>query len=193
MRPLTIALLAAAATIAFVACGDDDEADVTPTPVATQPAEPTASPSPSPEPFNGGRDPLTREDPAVPPVALLTAVETVAGDTFDSVTFTFTDNMPGYRIEYVQPPIVADGSGNPVTIAGSAFLQVRFTASQAHDEAGNPTMAVREFTPGLASVTELEQTGDFEGYVTWVLGLPEALDFRVTDLAGGVLVEIAHP
>jgi len=161
--------------------------------VATPTAAATASPTPSPEPFDGGRDPVERADPPVPPVALLTAVEPTAGDTFDRITFTFADNEPGYRIEYVQPPIVADGSGNPVDIEGDAFLQVRFTAAQAHDESGNPTMAVREFMTGFASVTEVEQTGDFEGYVTWVLGLTEELDFRVTDLADGVVVEIAHP
>ena len=203
MKTLIIALLAALITVAFVACGDDDDEDVTtPTPTAAPTEQPTASPAPTiaaetptPEPFEGGRDPVARDDPQVPPVALLTAVETEGHDGFDRITFTFADNMPGYRIEHVEPPIVADASGMEVEIDGEAFLQLRFTSAQAHDEAGNPTMDEREFFPGLDSIVELEQTGDFEGYVTWVAGLSAELDFRVTDDEDAltVAVDIAHP
>jgi hypothetical protein len=203
MKTLIIALLAALTAVAFIACGDDDDEDITtPTPTAAPTGQPSASPSPtiaaetpSPEPFEGGRDPVEREDPQVPPVALLMSVVTEAHDGFDSIIFTFSDNMPGYRIEYVEPPIVADPSDMEVEIDGEAFLRVRFTSSQAHDEAGNPTMDEREFFPGLDSIVELEQTGDFEGYVTWVAGLSAEADFRVIDDEGTltVTVDIAHP
>jgi hypothetical protein len=42
---------------------------------------------------------------------------------------------------------------------------------------------------------EVEMTGDFEGYVTWVLGLRQKADFRVSELTGPnrVVVDIAQP
>jgi hypothetical protein len=111
------------------------------------------------------------------------------------VVFDFEANAPGYRIEYVDPPILADGSGLEVEIEGEAFLQIVFLGAQAHDEAGNTTVDEAEIMPQLPSIVEIEKTGDFEGHLTWVLGLPEELDFRVTDLTEPtrVAVDVGHP
>ena len=204
MKKLSLVAAMIALGLLIAACGDD-EGEVTPSPSATATAtaaatptsEPTASPSPTPtaEPFDGTRGPVERLGPPVPPVAVLFVVQAERLERFDRVLFVFQDNMPGYRIEYVEPPILADASGLPVEIAGEAFLQVRFSVAQGHDEAGNTTVNVREFAPGLPSIVEAEQTGDFEGYVTWVIGLPEELDFRVSDLGDPfrVAIDIAHP
>ena len=217
-----IALTTLLAVVAFgAACGgddDDDGDDVTETPVATSPAatspaasvteEPTPCPTtpansataaPSPEPtdaFEGGRDPVEKSGPAVPPVAVMYDLRYGCHGTFDRIVFDFRDNIPGYRIEYVEPPISQDGSGEPLEIEGEAFLYVRFNVAQAHDESGNSTYTgPREITPGLESVSEMEMAGDFEGYVTWGIGLPEELDFRVIDLADPyrVVIDIEHP
>jgi hypothetical protein len=82
-----------------------------------------------------------------------------------------------------------------VEIDGEAFIQIRFLGAQAHDEAGNTTVDDLEIMPGLDSILEIERTGDFEGYLTWVLGLPEELDFRVIDLSDPtrVVVDVGHP
>jgi hypothetical protein len=146
-------------------------------------------------PFAGGRQPVETGGPRVPPVAVLTEVRVASHEGFDRVVFEFRDNMPGYRIEYVEPPITTDGAGFPVEIEGNAYLKVRFTVAQAHDDAGNPTISERDLKPGLPSVMEVEMTGDFEGYVTWVLGLRQEADFRVSKLTGPnrVVVDIAQP
>jgi hypothetical protein len=187
----------------IAACGDDDDAP-SPTPAVTT-AAPTAtsdvsgSPSPSPsatdEPFEGARDPVEKDAPAVPPAAIQTATRYAEHTTFDRFVFDFSENAPGYRVEYVEPPILADGSGNEVEIEGEAFLQVRFLGAQAHDEAGNQTIDEVEIMPGFETVVELESTGDFEGQVTWVFGLTEELDFRVIDLEDPtrVVIDIGHP
>lgn len=205
-------VLTAFLLVAAVTCGDDDDGNGTTTTGTPSPTEtgetttaaptdaPTETASPAPEspteePFSGDRDPVEKEGPAVPPVAVQTDVRYAEHADFDRVVFDFMDNAPGYRVEYVDPPILADGSGNEVEIAGEAFLQVRFSTAQAHDEEGNLTIDELEIMPGLDSVVEIERTGDFEGYVTWVLGLPEELDFRVSDLTDPfrVVVDIAHP
>jgi hypothetical protein len=113
---------------------------------------------------------------------------------FDRAVFEFQGGLPGYRIEYVQPPITADASGLPVEIAGGAFLQARFSPAVAHDESGNPT-ASQELTPGRRSILEMKSTGDFEAVVTWVLGLDREVDFQVTDLQDPfrVVIDVAHP
>lgn len=199
--------MAAAALLAGAGCGDDDDgatATATEGPTVTQGAEspspspegsPTATAEPTEEPFSGARGTVQRADPLAPPVATQTDLRYAAHTDYDRVVFDFTDNRPGYVIEYVDPPILADGSGNEVEIDGAAFIQVRFSTAQAHDDAGNATVAELEIMPGLASVLEIQQTGDFEGYVTWVIGLPEELDFRVLDLEDPtrVAVDIGHP
>lgn len=204
-------VLVVALSLAFAAaCGDDDEDVETPAPsspaaTATSTPEPsacpgpTASPGASPEPtpvFEGSRDPVEAAGPSVPPVAVLFDVRYGCHEGYDRIVFDFRDNMTGYRVEYVEPPISADGSGEPLDIAGEAFLHVRFNVAQAHDEAGNSTyVGPREITPGLASISEMEMAGDFEGYVTWGIGLPEELDFRVTTLDDPyrVVIDVAHP
>lgn len=189
----------------FLACGDDDDDDeptASPSPtstVATQSAEPSATgqgtPTATEAPFEGARDRVEKDVPVVPPVAVQVDIRYAEHSDFDRVVFDFEENMPGYVIEYVEPPILADGSGNEVEIGGDAFLQIRFLAAQAHDEAGNSTIDQREIIPGLDSILELENTGDFEGQVTWVFGLPEELDFRVIELTDPtrVVVDVGRP
>jgi hypothetical protein len=215
MRTVRFSALAAAALCALLllaACGGDDEsptptasaspagtASSSPAPSASAPASPvTSSATPSPEPFSGGTEPVVKEAPLVPPSgAIMTDVRTGAHDTFDRIVFDFQNGLPGYRVEYVAPPIIADPSGLTVQINGSAFLSVRFYVAAAHDpDTGQPTYTgASQITPGLASVLEIERTGDFEGYLTWVFGLPRQLDFRVLELTNPyrIAIDIAHP
>jgi hypothetical protein len=192
--------------IVLAACGDDDDDDsatpgspspepsirATRTPAVTPTAKPT--PAPTPEPFSGSHEPVEEPGPDVPPVAIHTAVRVAEPADFDQIVFEFDDAMPGYRIEYVQPPILADASGMEVEIAGAAFLQVRFLGADAHDGEGSPTIEERELTPAFTSLVEAELTGDFEAQVTWVLGLAAERDFRVTRLTepNRVVVDIGH-
>lgn len=208
---LFFCIVSGLAVAAGIACGDDDDgATETPTVSASPSEAPTRTPtegptktagptvSPTEEPFSGGRELVEKADPSAPPVATQTDVRYGAHADYDRVVFDFVDNSPGYVIQYVDPPIVEDGSGNEVEIEGEAFIEVRFSTAQAHDDEGNLTIDEDklEIVPGLTSVLEIVRTGDFEGYVTWVLGLPEELDFRVAFLSGDptrVVVDIAHP
>jgi len=116
------------------------------------------------------------------PQATLRSVRAGEHAEFDRVVFEFEGaQLPGYQLEYVDEAIQC-GSGNPVTVAGKARLQVTFTPAKAHTDAGQPTVATRELRPALPVVQELERTCDFEGEVTWVLGNASPRKYRVMEL-----------
>jgi len=88
----------------------------------------------------------------------------------------------GYEVSY-QPADTAkveDGSGNPVEIAGDAFLVVKLKPAMTAKIDGD--QVTKTYTgpnrlPGTDPVTEVVKTGDFEGVVTWVIGLDRELPF----------------
>lgn len=121
------------------------------------------------------------EQPAKPGlgVVVLRDVRAAGQQGFDRVVFEFEGNdIPGYRVGYVDKAIQC-GSGEPVSLAGHAFLEVRMTPAQAHTEAGAPTVQDRERRLDLPGVKEIESICDFEAEVTWVLGLESRKVFRV--------------
>jgi hypothetical protein len=67
-----------------------------------------------------------------------------------------------------------DASGAPVTVSGSAFVRLRCEPAYGYDFAsGKPTYTgPKQITAsGTQHVRELVQTGDFEGVLTWIIGL----------------------
>jgi hypothetical protein len=112
----------------------------------------------------------------------LVAVRSAEHFGYDRVVFEFRGAVPGYHIEYVDHPVRDCGAGDPRSIAGDAWLEVRFYPANAHDEQGRPTVKARELRPKLANVLELERTCDFEAVVTWVLGTKSPKRYRVLEL-----------
>ena len=81
---------------------------------------------------------------------------------------------PKCTIVYTAPPFSMDGSGAPVTVSGSAFIRLRCEPAYGYDFAsGQPTYTgpKRITATGTKHVKELVQTGDFEGVLSWVIGL----------------------
>jgi hypothetical protein len=110
------------------------------------------------------------------------------------VVFEFEGSaVPGYRIGYQDRPVQC-GSGEPVEVAGGAWLQVQLLPAQAHTEAGEPTVQQRERHLALPVLKELESTCDFEADVTWVLGLASRRPYRVQELASParLVVDVGH-
>jgi hypothetical protein len=103
---------------------------------------------------------------------------------FDRVVFEFRGAVPEHRIDYVDQ-LVQDGSGDPVTVAGAADLEVVFEGANAHDlEGGTPTVSPRRFSPGLPAVKELAQVGDFEAVVSYGIGVDRERPITVSTLSG---------
>ena len=152
----------------------------------TTPPRPTTTvPEPPDEDLSGFQtDPFRKEHVlAVPPVPQLIAIRTAHHPGFDRVVFDFDGPLPGAEsVRYVDR-VLADGSGEPVTVAGRAFLLVRFEEAQAHTDAGSPTVARRPVLGGgLTTVREIALAGDYEGYVTVAIGVSDKAAFRVIEL-----------
>lgn len=145
----------------------------------------------------GGIDPL--EGASTTPVegvangsdtALLERVAVGRHEGYDRVVFQFRNALPGYKVEYVQPPLKEDGSGNSVTIKGNAFLVVRMEPASGFDlSTGEGVMIYKGprrlegSAAGTSVVQELVRTGDFEAVLTWAIGLSDKVDFRVQTAA----------
>ena len=138
---------------------------------------------------------VKRERQGGPSSVQLSAVRAAKQEGFDRVVIEFAgDALPGYHLEYVDRPLIRCGSGDPTEVAGQGWLQVRLTGARAHTEAGQPTVAPRERKLALPLLRELEQTCDFEGEVTWVLGLQKPNRFRVLELKSPtrLVVDVRH-
>jgi len=117
---------------------------------------------------------------------VLADVRTAHHPGFDRITFELAGPLPGYRIGYVQS-LTEDASGRPVSLAGGATMEVVMRPAQAHANplnSGAPTVNGLPFSPGLPSLKEVDQTGDFENVVSYGLGIDHRVPFRVVELTG---------
>jgi len=159
-------------TVSSVANSTTSVTQVLPTyPLPCQPLPVPATPVKSPVPSTA--------------TVLLTAVSELGDKCVDHVVFGYSGkstNPPGYTVDYGTPPFVQDGSGNPVAVKGNAFVVVKvqpaygFDFENAHATYTGP----KQITPAHANhVMQIVETGDFEGVVTWVIGLDSKRAFSV--------------
>lgn len=156
-------------------------------------ARASAAPEPLPADFRGTAGIISKKRDTQAPTRLVD-VRSARHDGFDRVVFEFDGLVPGYHLEYVDKPVRRCGSGDPTTLAGDGWLEVRMTPADAHDTEGNALIAVRERRTAHAVLEELEQTCDFEAHVTWVLGLASPNHFRVLELSSParLVVDVKH-
>lgn len=167
--------------------------DAPPVPVPTTPSPETGAPldndlmeaDPEPEPPPAAPESPPDEAPReIPGIVVLRDVRTGDQQTFDRVVFEIEGpKLPDHDVKYVQRPVHC-GSGLPVKIDGSAFLQVRLSPARAHTEAGAPTVATLQRKVRLPVIKEIRATCDFEGEVVWVVGLSARKEFRISELDG---------
>jgi hypothetical protein len=122
----------------------------------------------------------------------LVDVRTAHHPGFDRITFEFKGARPTANVRFASQ-LSEDGSGKPVHLAGGAAIEVVFHGANAHDEQGNPSVSPRRFSPGLPMLKEVAQIGDFEGVVSYGLGVDHRTSFKVLRLSGPsrVAVDIA--
>ncbi|HEX5369632.1 MAG TPA: hypothetical protein VFY10_09500 [Dehalococcoidia bacterium] len=196
-------------------------------------ASPTATPSVvgtpnpdgtvDPEGF-GGTDPvhLKANPEATQPLEILLKDVRVGAHPeqggWDRIVFEFASTDPAFvnalpetDIEYVDGASNC-GSGLPVALQGNVVLQVKFTGAQAHDDHGNVSIQGQagNTPPKVAgpgnSIKEAIQNCDFEGDVTWSVGVltcapnascttPPKPRFKVTTLTSParVIIDIKWP
>jgi hypothetical protein len=122
----------------------------------------------------------------------LTSVKCAKSVVFDLEPRT---EAPGFRVSYEPAGTakVEDGSGNPVEIAGDAFLVVKMMPAMTAKIDGD--QVTKTYTgpnrlSGTDPITEVVKTGDFEGVVTWVIGLDRERPFLVTTSDGKLFVDV---
>jgi hypothetical protein len=192
-----LVVLAVIAAMQLAACGDGSHtvpantSTATSTATATTPA-PTGTTTTGTAP--GGIDtmPGASTRPVHVPAtnattALLTDVRAARHEGFDRIVFEFGNVLPGYDVRYVSGPVHEDGSGRVVPIAGSHVLQIRMDnaldADLTKPSAPLTYTGPRRLRPGTPELVELARVGGFEGVLTWVAGLRDPVDFRVTTAA----------
>lgn len=130
---------------------------------------------------------------STPPVATrahLTDVRVGAREGGDRVVFEFDSVVPGYKIDYVERPVTEDGSGDEVQVRGTAILQVRMENASSARLDGEEVVVTydgpRRVRPNLPTITtELVQVGDFEGVLTWVIGVSNKVPALTVSALGG--------
>jgi hypothetical protein len=199
IRPQRLAALVVAATLAVVAfgCGGSKAESETRGTAAPVSSETQTSPT-ALVPDSGGIDLLegAGTEPVSTPagearIALLERVAIGHHEGYDRVVFQFENALPGYRVEYVEPPLHEDGSGGRVAVAGSAFVLVRMEPASGFDlERGEGELVydgprrVTGAEAGSSMIREAVRTGDFEAVLSWAVGLDDRVDFRVLTLDG---------
>jgi hypothetical protein len=185
--------IAAAALVVLAACGG--QAGTRPSPSASPvagaapSAAPTALPPPTALPTEAPIDRAPGETgvrysceaqtggPAQggPPSVLRDArVGRHDGEGFDRFVLEFNAETWRYDIFPQGNTFTRDPSGLPVTLSGSAGLEVVVHNATNHDDQGRPVEAVLNSTPNFPGLEQAAQLGDFEGVLTWGLGIAGA-------------------
>ena len=116
---------------------------------------------------------------------------------YDRVVLTLAGSSggkPGWQVHYVATTN-SSGSGNPVPVSGSAFLEVAVTGVGYPQDTGVPDPAVKHITPSCTKIVrQVVLDTVFEGTYTVFLGLSGVRPFRVFRLANParVVIDVRH-
>ena len=191
------------AALAFVllalatACAERDDPTVTQpggpaeeTSAEPTPEEPAELPGASCESVNAG-NPSNFPD--------FTAVKLESNEGIDRITFLFEpeagapEEPPLHFVNFTDQ-LTTDGEGAPVEVDGEAFLVVSFQAVGV-DLSGEQPVPVytgpKRFTPEFETLREVVHLGDFEGQVSWGLGLSHEACFVVDATPEQLTLEFA--
>jgi hypothetical protein len=93
---------------------------------------------------------------------------------YERMSFYFRGGLPSYNLQYV-PSVLSEGKGEPVNVPGNAVLRVGFINAQAHNGSGSSTITAQPPTLiGFDTLKGYGFAGDFEGHVTYALGIQVA-------------------
>jgi hypothetical protein len=130
------------------------------------------------------------------PGSYLTAVRTGKHGGYDRVVFQFSGGLPAVTAERVAT-VYADPRGTPVSLAGKSRLHVVFRGASANC----PQPAHRTWTgpsvlaPRYPQLLMIRAAGDFEGYLSFGIGLAARGGYHVSRLAGPdrVVIDFTRP
>jgi hypothetical protein len=136
------------------------------------------------------------------PTRLLTDVRVGTHGCYERVTFELkprsgdTAGPVGWKAAYEPGPITEDGSGRTVPVKGTAYLVVHMNAQGVDltraDAPATYTGPASIEAAGATRIQQVRRTGDFEGVLTWVIGLDRRRPFHVStqDSPARVVVDV---
>jgi len=163
-----------------------------PAPASSTPAPQTMAPSPS-----------STGQPAVTPSAsdcslpgsYLTAVRVGEYASYDRVVFQFSGGLPAVTADRVAA-VYTDPKGTPVALAGQSYLHVVFRGAsgvcpQPMQRTWTGPSVLTPYYPQLLMVSA---AGDFEGYLSFGIGLAAPGSYHIFTLTGPdrVVIDISH-
>jgi hypothetical protein len=124
--------------------------------------------------------------------AELFGVATGCHPTFDRFVIRGRFATPRVDVRYVRR-IVADGSGEPVRLLGARRIRVVVRDARGHTHGGSGLLPAVT-TPLCPNLRQVKRAGDFEGIVSFGLGLRRRTGFRVFRLTRPtrIVVDVAH-
>lgn len=211
MRRLTAGIAITATLGLLAACGTAEEPDASSTttssPAGSAPSSGGSAPGTVPStpsgptgtaPSGGGDSASPAPDQAAFPAdtstdvgtasadaqLVLVDVRSAAHDGYDRVVLEFSGpGAPGWTAQYADEAS-RQGSGEQITVDGSALLDITITGSAIPQE-GADTVGAGPIGPsGTSVVKDIFNDGTFEGITHVVLGIDGEQPFRVFALAG---------
>ena len=131
---------------------------------------------------NAGRDPAT-----------LTNVSTQSSDGYDRVIFHFESHIPGFRLALgAEAGGGCDGTGE--AIEAPAHLAVELAGARANRD-GTATVADPSRSLDFPALTAAIQTCDESDGVRWILGTTGEVEYRIMETLGEprLVVDLRHP
>jgi hypothetical protein len=124
--------------------------------------------------------------------AELYAVAAGCHASFDRFVVRARLATPGYDARYVRR-IVGDPSGRPVALLGTKRIRLLVRPARGHTSGGT-NLLPSVVTPRCPNLLQIKKAGDFEGVVSFGLGLRRMSGFRVFRLTGPtrVVIDVAH-
>jgi len=161
----------------------------------------------SPAPASSSATPQTADtvspasqQPAAPracqqPGTYLTGVRTGQHAGYDRVVFQFSGGLPAVTAERVTA-VYADPKGTKISLPGQSWMHVVFRGATGYC----PQPAHRTWTgpsalnPHYPQLLAVKAAGDFEGHLSFGLGLAAQGAYHVSSLAGPdrVVIDVSH-
>jgi hypothetical protein len=129
-------------------------------------------------------------------IPMLVAIRTGSHDGYDRVVLQFRNDLPSWEVRYVRR--VTSESGATLRLEGEASLFVQVDPAWGHDQDTPPYAPTytgpRTLIPRYPTLRQVRWVDDFEGHLTFGVGLRGRVGFRVLELRepSRLAIDVAH-
>ena len=118
--------------------------------------------------------------------AQVTNLRTGGHSGFDRVVIDYKGKKPAVKLSLVNS-LYSCGKGDRLTIPGDRILKIDLTPAQAHNQRGQNVYSgpgrLSTSTVNLTTIKSVRMACDFEGHVTWGVGVKTLKSYSVSHLS----------